>query len=127
MHILVVEESPTRARRPESDSDSEASVDRRSLELASSHSSDDDESSNRRRHRDIGVSVMGAPSYLPNICEDPNVGHHGGSGRGPQIQPPPSLNIINNSQLFPNLKPIYAPRWSSQLPEAYLPSNSELR
>nr|CAD7570225.1 unnamed protein product [Timema californicum] len=158
-HREIVEESPTRARRPESDSDSEASVDRRSLELASSHSSDDDESSNRRRHRDIdcdcqyvaltdlcvggdpgvdvwipddvclcdlcvgGVSVMGAPSYLPNICEDPNVGHHGGSGRGPQIQPPPSLNIINNSQLFPNLKPIYAPRWSSQLPEAYLPSN----
>nr|CAD7410402.1 unnamed protein product [Timema cristinae] len=122
-HREIVEESPTRARRPESDSDSEVSVDRRSLELASSHSSDDDESSNRRRHRDIGVSVMGAPSYLPNICEDPNVGHHGGSGRGPQIQPPPSLNIINNSQLFPNLKPIYAPRWSSQLPEAYLPSN----
>lgn len=73
---------------------------------------------------------MGVPSYLPNICEDPL-----GSGRvssphlnpsrghPPTIQPPPSLNIISNSQLFPNLKPIYAPRWSSQLPEAYLPTN----
>jgi len=74
---------------------------------------------------------MGAPSYLPNICEDP-LGSGRGSphlnpGRGPPptIQPPPSLNIISNSQLFPNLKPIYAPRWSSQLPEAYLPTNSK--
>ncbi|KAJ4450280.1 hypothetical protein ANN_01700 [Periplaneta americana] len=129
-HREVSEESPTRARRQESDSDSEVSVDGRSLELASSHSSDDDESSNRHQHRDVGVSTMGAPSYLPNICEDPL-----GSGRGssphlnpsrgppPTIQPPPSLNIISNSQLFPNLKPIYAPRWSSQLPEAYLPTN----
>jgi hypothetical protein len=50
----VSEESPTRARRQESDSDSEVSVDGRSLELASSHSSDDDESSNRRQHRDVG-------------------------------------------------------------------------
>ncbi|PSN41253.1 Protocadherin-like wing polarity protein stan [Blattella germanica] len=126
----VSEESPSRARRQESDSDSEVSVDGRSLELASSHSSDDDESSNRHRHRDVGVSTMGAPSYLPNICEDPLGNGRGSSphlnpGRGPPptIHPPPSLNIINNSQLFPNLKPIYAPRWSSQLPEAYLPSN----
>ncbi|KAJ9579827.1 hypothetical protein L9F63_004533, partial [Diploptera punctata] len=101
------EESPSRARRQESDSDSEVSVDGRSLELASSHSSDDDESSSRHRHRDVGVSTMGASSRGPP----------------PTIHPPPSLNIINNSQLFPNLKPIYAPRWSSQLPEAYLPSN----
>lgn len=75
---------------------------------------------------------MGAPSYLPNICEDP-LGNgrvsspHLNHSRGPPptIQPPPSLNIISNSQLFPNLKPIYAPRWSSQLPEAYLPTNSK--
>jgi hypothetical protein len=75
---------------------------------------------------------MGAPSYLPNICEDPLGNGRGSSphlnpsrGPAPTVQPPPSLNIISNSQLFPNLKPIYAPRWSSQLPEAYLPTNSK--
>ncbi|XP_066994105.2 protocadherin-like wing polarity protein stan [Anabrus simplex] len=124
-HREVSEESPTNDRHQESDSESEVSVDGRSLELASSHSSDDEESSGRQRHRDVGVSTMGAPSYLPNICEDPVVGrgspHNNGSRQS--IQPPPALNIINNSQLFPNLKPIYAPRWSSQLPEAYLPSS----
>jgi len=54
----VSEESPTRAHRQESDSDSEVSVDGRSLELASSHSSDDDESSNRHPHRDIGKATV---------------------------------------------------------------------
>ncbi|KAK7789529.1 hypothetical protein R5R35_000833 [Gryllus longicercus] len=122
-HREESEESPAHERechREESDTESEVSVDGRSLELASSHSSDDEESSSRHRHRDVGVSTLGeTPSYLPNICEDPHNGSpHSGSG----VQPPPALNIINNSQLFPNLKPVYAPRWSSQLPEAYLPS-----
>ncbi|XP_063227767.1 protocadherin-like wing polarity protein stan [Bacillus rossius redtenbacheri] len=132
-HTEVHEESPTRARRQESDSDSEVSVDGRSLELASSHSSDEDESSTRHGNRDIGVSVMSAPSYLPNICEDPLV--HGSSSphlsqngsnsssRGAAIQPPPSLNIISNSQLFPHLTPIYAPRWTNQLQTTYLSSD----
>uniref|UniRef100_A0A8D8VR67 Protocadherin-like wing polarity protein stan n=1 Tax=Cacopsylla melanoneura TaxID=428564 RepID=A0A8D8VR67_9HEMI len=83
-----------------SDSDSE-SADGRSLDLASSHSSDDDESSRpttSTRRRPI------KPSAVP------------GSG-ALSSPPPPQLNIIANSQLFPtsaNVKPVYTPRWPMQ-------------
>ncbi|XP_031351868.1 protocadherin-like wing polarity protein stan isoform X2 [Photinus pyralis] len=108
-HRIAEEEEHRRERRPQSDSDSDAS-DGRSLELASSHSSDDDESSSRRhRTRNAGVSTM-RQGYLPNITE------HVASRCGT----PPSLNVVTNSQLFPAIQPMYATRWSSQLPEAYL-------
>lgn len=104
----------TESRRPrrdsESDSDgSQADGGGRSLDLASSHSSDDEDVTSRS-HKNMGVSTQQsiAHSYLPNIHNNPN----------------DHLNILcSNSELFPNIKPIYAPRWSSQLPEAYLPSN----
>ncbi|XP_049833037.1 protocadherin-like wing polarity protein stan isoform X1 [Schistocerca gregaria] len=130
-HGDILEESPVRERHRESDSESEVSVDGRSLELASSHSSDEEESSSRQQHRDVGVSTIGKTGYLPNICEDAgsaraspamNRGNNTNFNRG-TMQSPPTLNIINNSQLFPNIKPMYAPHWSSQLPEAYLPNN----
>lgn len=95
--------------RNQTDSDSENSVDGRSLELASSHSSDDDVSS-RPHHSNKGNST--APNYLPNICEG-------------VVPAPPTLNVISQSELFPNLAPLYAPRWSSQIPQTYLPSNLE--
>lgn len=50
--------------------------------------------------------------YLPNITE------HVSTTCGT----PPTLNIVKNSQLFPTLPPSsYGGRWSSQLPESYLP------
>ncbi|XP_055850573.1 protocadherin-like wing polarity protein stan isoform X3 [Episyrphus balteatus] len=103
------EEKPRRHRK---DSDSGSETDGRSLELASSHSSDDDESRTARStgtHRSTGVSAT--PSYLPNITEHV------------QATTPPELNVVQSPQLFPSVnKPVYAPRWSSQLPDAYLPS-----
>lgn len=50
--------------------------------------------------------------YLPNITE------HVLSRCGT----PPSLNVVTNSQLFPAVEPSYGSRWTSQLPEAYLPN-----
>lgn len=101
-------------RRHRKDSDSGSDTDGRSLDLASSHSSDDDESRAGRNsitHRNTGMTV--APSYLPNITEHVTA------------STPPELHVVQSPQLFPSVKqPIYAPRWSSQLPEAYLPSNN---
>ncbi|KAG5887440.1 hypothetical protein JTB14_003292 [Gonioctena quinquepunctata] len=97
-----------RTERPDSDSDSDGS-EGRSLDLASSHSSDDDESSTRR-HRTKGPRQ----GYLPNITE------HVVSRCGT----PPSLNVVTNSQLFPAVQPNYGSRWSSQLPESYLPNSN---
>ncbi|XP_034944720.1 protocadherin-like wing polarity protein stan isoform X2 [Chelonus insularis] len=106
-----------RGSRRESESDSDGSQAEgdgaRSLDLASSHSSDDEEVTSRS-HKNIGVSTQQpiSHSYLPNIHQNP--ADH--------------LNILcSNTELFPNIKPIYAPRWSSQLPEAYLPTNVDIR
>lgn len=126
-----------------SDSDSEASVDGRSLELASSHSSDEEESSHHnssrrnRRHRGLGVSNHSTTSaetavtnpnslqpstYMPNIYPIAE----GDVSPTDMVQPPPTLNIVSKAALFPNLKPMYAPRWSSQLPDTYVTANSML-
>lgn len=126
-----------------SDSDSEASADGRSLELASSHSSDEDESSHHtssrrnRRHRSLGVSnhsttsaetaitnpqSIQASTYMPNIYPIAE----GDVSPTDMVQPPPTLNIVSKAALFPNLKPMYAPRWSSQLPDTYVTANSML-
>ncbi|KAJ8975858.1 hypothetical protein NQ317_015895 [Molorchus minor] len=98
----------------DSDSDTDGS-EGRSLDLASSHSSDDAESS-ARRHRVRGPngSANGRQGYLPNITE------HVVSRCGT----PPSLNVVTNSQLFPAIQPSYGSRWSSQLPESYLPNSN---
>lgn len=102
-------------RRHRKDSDSGSETDGRSLELASSHSSDDDESRVGRSslHRSTGVTAT--QSYLPNITEHV------------QATTPPELNVVQSPQLFPSVnKPVYASRWSSQLPEAYLPSPANI-
>lgn len=99
-------------KRHRKDSDSGSETDGRSLELASSHSSDDDESrvgkssttTNNTHHRSTGVSAT--PSYLPNITEH---------------VAPPELHVVQSPQLFPNSKS-YGGRWSSQVPESYLPT-----
>lgn len=112
------EPATTKHRRNRNkDSDSGSETDGRSLDLASSHSSDEDESrlngagrsSSNNTHRN---TVSAAPSYLPNITE--NV----------QATTPPELNIVQSPQLFPSIKPVFAPRWSSQLPEAFLPNTN---
>ncbi|XP_018058154.1 PREDICTED: protocadherin-like wing polarity protein stan [Atta colombica] len=106
------ESTEIRGQRRESESDSDGSQAEgggRSLDLASSHSSDEDDVTSRS-HRNMGVSTQQhvTHSYLPNI----------------HTNPAEHLNILcSNAELFPNIKPIYAPRWSSQLPEAYLSSN----
>lgn len=102
------EDKRNRARKH---SDSGSETDGRSLDLASSHSSDEDESrvgrnSSNNTYRSTGVSA--APSYLPNITEHV------------QATTPPELNVVQSPQLFPSIKPVYAPRWSSQLPDAFL-------
>lgn len=101
-------------------------MERRSLDLASSHSSDEEDSS-RSRHRsrrNVGVSTSAAapqvsttPSYLPDIMEDIMVSSSSNlpGARLASIEPPEHLNVIANSQLFPNLKPnYYSPRWNRQ-------------
>ncbi|XP_060527638.1 protocadherin-like wing polarity protein stan isoform X2 [Cylas formicarius] len=99
--------------RGDSDSDSDGS-EGRSLDLASSHSSDDDESSTKKHHSRIHMSAR--QGYLPNITE------HVVSRCGT----PPSLNVVTNSQLFPAIQPTYGSRWSSQLPESYLPNPNDI-
>nr|XP_022918571.1 protocadherin-like wing polarity protein stan isoform X2 [Onthophagus taurus] len=111
------EESRRTRTRNESDSDSDGS-EGRSLDLASSHSSDDDESSSTRRRERPSRNAAPRQGYLPNITE------HVASRCGT----PPALNIVTNSQLFPAVQPmIYAPRWSSQLPESYLPNTNNVQ
>lgn len=115
LHAQQEPNEPRGSRRDsESDSDgSRAEGGGRSLDLASSHSSDDEDVTSRS-HKNMGVSTQQpvSHSYLPNI--HPSPGEH--------------LNILcSNSELFPNIKPIYAPRWSSQLPEAYLPTTVDIR
>lgn len=92
-----------RKKRKGKESDSDSEQDNRSLELASSHSSDDEESK-------VGRSSIGTAtgSYLPNIAEH-------------VATTPPELNVVQSPQLFPNIKPIYGSRWSSQAPDSYLP------
>ncbi|XP_044577360.1 protocadherin-like wing polarity protein stan isoform X2 [Cotesia glomerata] len=114
----------------------------RSLDLASSHSSDDDDVTsnptgtdsnninNKNNKRKIGLKTVGVSTqqqqqvthnYLPNIHQQNSLVGDNGSGTD-------HLNILcSNTDLFPNIKPIYAPRWSSQLPEAYLPTNIDIR
>jgi len=110
--MFPIESTGVRGQRRESESDSDGSQAEgggRSLDLASSHSSDEDDVTSRS-HRNMGVTTQQHVSYLPNI----------------HTNPAEHLNILcSNAELFPNIKPIYAPRWSSQLPEAYL-SNGEI-
>ena len=111
-NICLIDAGEPRSPRRDSESDSDGSqadAGGRSLDLASSHSSDDEDVTSKS-HKNMGVSTQQTitHSYLPNIHSTAT--EH--------------LNILcSNTELFPNIKPIYAPRWSSQLPEAYLPTN----
>ncbi|XP_066601005.1 protocadherin-like wing polarity protein stan [Prorops nasuta] len=115
---LQSRQEPVESRPPRKDSESDSDGSQvedggRSLDLASSHSSDDEDVASRT-HKNMGVTTQqpSTHSYLPNIHSNP--AEH--------------LNILcSNTDLFPNIKPIYAPRWSSQLPEAYLPANVDVR
>ncbi|XP_055533079.1 protocadherin-like wing polarity protein stan isoform X2 [Wyeomyia smithii] len=106
--IKEVGDNYRKGRRHKRDSDSGSETDGRSLELASSHSSDDEESRvgrNSSTHRSTGVCSV---SYLPNITEHVTT-------------TPPELNVVQSPQLFPNVN---ATRWSSQVPDSYVPGQN---
>lgn len=69
------------------------------------------------------LAVSNVPHYVPNITDPPV-----------SAMPQQSINLTsmttvgfnitsNSSPLFPDLKPMYAPKWSSQLPDAYITSS----
>jgi len=95
-------------------SGSEDSDDRPNMELASSHSSDEDETAtsrslslncNLRENRKPEISSK--PSFMPNICE-----------AGELTIPPPTPPHLTMSS---NIRPLYSPAWSSQLPPPSYP------
>ena len=95
----------------------------RSIDLDSSHSSDEEDGA--KALKSVGVSTLRHhhSTYQPNIIPEET------PSEAEAAITTETLNVLHcsTSELFPNIKPIYAPRWSSQLPEAYLPptSNSE--
>lgn len=88
----------------------QASVERHSLDLASSHSSDEEESHRSlQKIKNVGVSTSTtshlSSGYLPNVIEDSIVACSGPRvTRLSSVQPPSHLNVIANSQLFPDLQ-----------------------
>ncbi|KAF7994935.1 hypothetical protein HCN44_004407 [Aphidius gifuensis] len=133
LHSRQEQNEPRNPRRDsESDSDGSHADDGggRSLDLASSHSSDDEDVTSRS-HKNMGVSIQQpvSHSYLPNIHTPVGggVGGIGGVGNGGNAGVDHMNILCSNTELFPNIKPMYAPRWSSQLPEAYLPTNVDIR
>ncbi|XP_059482643.1 protocadherin-like wing polarity protein stan isoform X3 [Neocloeon triangulifer] len=123
------DEDRRNVRRRRGSESSENSATGPSLDLASSHSSDEDEAE-RRANADSQsevVAVSNVSHYVPNITDPPV-----------SAMPQQTINLTsmtsvgfnittNSSPLFPDLKPMYAPRWSSQLPDAYITSNSRDR
>ncbi|XP_076066701.1 protocadherin-like wing polarity protein stan isoform X3 [Oratosquilla oratoria] len=124
--------SGMRSKRRESESESELSLDHRSLELASSHSSDEDDTttnngtlrvSDKRPHRhDVGTSKPPTTTtYLPNIYDLDTTAE-----ALPPAPPPPNMMVGageasagGSPVLHHNIRPLYAQHWSSQLPPAY--------
>ncbi|XP_064085068.1 protocadherin-like wing polarity protein stan isoform X1 [Macrobrachium nipponense] len=113
------------AKRRESESESELSLDHRSLDLASSHSSDEDDTTthngtlrvNERRTNPPPEVPPKPSSYLPNIYDLDTTA---------EALPPPPPGMLGSgpvgatgSPLLHNIRPIYATHWSSQLPPAY--------
>ncbi|XP_063598702.1 protocadherin-like wing polarity protein stan [Penaeus indicus] len=118
-------------RRRESESESELSLDHRSLDLASSHSSDEDDTTthngtlrvNERRTNPPPEVPPKPSSYLPNIYDLdttaealPPAPHSmpGGGGGGPPLGGGPG-----GSPFLHNIRPLFATRWSSQLDSTY--------
>jgi len=96
---------------------------RRSLDLASSHSSDDDEtvtnrslSLNRNSKEHRKPELPSKPSFMPNISEagEPSV--------APMQMPSPTTPPHNMMPMSTsNIRPLYSPAWSSQLPPPAYP------
>ncbi|XP_069162090.1 protocadherin-like wing polarity protein stan isoform X3 [Procambarus clarkii] len=114
------------SKHRESESESELSLDHRSLDLASSHSSDEDDTTthngtlrvNERRTNPPPEVPPKPSSYLPNIYDLDTTA---------EALPPPPPGMIGGSgptgaagsPLLHNIRPLYATHWSSQLPPAY--------
>ncbi|KAK4300812.1 hypothetical protein Pmani_027014 [Petrolisthes manimaculis] len=114
------------SKRRESESESELSLDHRSLELASSHSSDEDDTTTHNGTLRVTERRANPPpvppkpsSYLPNIYDLDTTAE--------ALPPPPPHSSIggpgreglSGSPLLHNIRPLYATHWSSQLPPAY--------
>jgi len=142
---LREEDEDRRRRRRRNSESSENSATGPSLDLASSHSSDEDEAERRANgktrplcfthmdnliplfleSRSEVLAVSNVPHYVPNIT-DPPVSDMPQQTINLTSMTTVGFNITSNSSpLFPDLKPMYAPKWSSQLPDAYITSNSE--
>ena len=70
--------------------------------------------------KNVGVSTKKSmphmsSGYLPNVIEDSIAAYAGSTSRLSTVQPPSQLNVITNSQLFPNLKLYHSPQWNRQL------------
>ncbi|XP_045034928.1 protocadherin-like wing polarity protein stan isoform X2 [Daphnia magna] len=90
------------------------------LDLASSHTSDDDETAtnrslsinrNLKEHRK--PELPSKPAFMPNICE---VGEP-----MPQIPSPTPPHNMMMPMSNSNIRPLYSPAWSSQLPPPAYP------
>lgn len=99
-------------RRASASGDSDA---RLPMDLASSHTSDDEDTAttrsmslnrNLKEHRKPELPCK--PSFMPNICETGEL----------QIPPPTPPNFMSMSD---NIRPLYSPAWSSQLPPPAYP------
>ncbi|CAL4108899.1 unnamed protein product [Meganyctiphanes norvegica] len=126
-----------KGRRKDSESESELSLDHRSLELASSHSSDEDDTTTQngtlrvtdRRMNPPPVPPKPASAYLPNIYDlDTTAEALPPADIPPPMQIPPTFGrrgsgqaqpAVVGSPLLHNIRPMYATHWSSQLPPAY--------
>jgi len=105
------DDTSAKKRRP---SDSGGESEGRSLDLASSHTSDDDETNTTRSlslNRNLKAEhrkpeLPSKPSFMPNICE-------AGELQIPTPTPPHMMPMSDN------IRPLYSPAWSSQLPPAY--------
>ncbi|KAL7299168.1 hypothetical protein TKK_0007766 [Trichogramma kaykai] len=105
----------------ESDSDTTPPDGRmRTIELTNSHSSDEEAGAKALKNAGVSTQQQKHIQYQPNIPEEAS-----GESNNAAITTE-TLNVLHCSttDLFPNIKPIYAPRWSSQLPEAYLPGSN---
>ncbi|CAB3374160.1 Hypothetical predicted protein [Cloeon dipterum] len=117
------------ARRRRNSESSENSATGPSLDLASSHSSDEDEAERSRANDSQSevLAVSNVSHYVPNITDPPVTTMHQQTINLTSMTSV-GFNITSNtSPLFPDLKPMYAPRWSSQLPDAYITSNTRDR
>ncbi|KAB7505845.1 Cadherin EGF LAG seven-pass G-type receptor 1 [Armadillidium nasatum] len=117
----------TGGKRRDSESESELSLDRRSMELASSHTSDEEDTTTQNGTLRVHDKRTNPPPVPPKPLYQPNIVSMDSTL---EVMPSPQLlNDIRNtptpdqiraSPMSQNIRPpIYAAQWSSQLPPAH--------